>query len=74
MARAVIPRDRPKKRMRVQEAARYIECSRSWVYVLINRGELEAIRIGSRRGIQITRHSVEAYITSKNITGEQEES
>lgn len=74
MARAVIPRDRPKKRMRVKEAARHLECSRSWVYVLINRGELEAIRIGSRRGIQITRQSIEAYIASKNITGEQEES
>lgn len=73
MARAVIPRDRSKKRLRVQEAARHLECSRSWVYVLINKGELEAIRIGSRRGIQITRQSVEAYLAAKTITGEPEE-
>ena len=49
-------------RLKVAAAAKRLECSRSWVYVLITRGDLKAFRIGTRKGLQMTEKSLEAYM------------
>ena len=48
-------------------AARRIGCSDSWVYKLVAAGELQAYRIGSRKGVQITVRSIDAYIDRKAV-------
>lgn len=42
-------------------------CSDSWVYKLVPAGELEAIRIGPRKGVQVTVRSIDAYLARKAV-------
>jgi len=44
-----------------------LSCSRSWVYKLIEAGHLKAFRIGSRKGLQITVRSLEAYLAKQAV-------
>lgn len=52
-------------RLSVSAAATYMGCSESWVYKLVAARELDALRIGSRRGIQIPIRSIDCYLTRK---------
>lgn len=63
-----IPHDRSREpRINVTAAAERLECSVSWVYKLVAAGELQAYRIGSRKGVQITVRSVNDYLASRKI-------
>ena len=62
-----IPYDRSRgKRVSVKEAAVYLGCSESWVYELIASGQIQAIRIGTRKGLQVLLISVRDYLKGKN--------
>lgn len=50
------------RRMTVAEAALYLRCSESWVRSLISSGKLRAIRIGTRKGLQVSLSSVKEYL------------
>lgn len=50
------------RRMTVAEAATYLQCSESWVRKLITSGQLKAVRIGARKGLQISLTSVKEYL------------
>lgn len=50
------------RRMTVAEAALYLRCSESWVRSLISMGKLKAVRIGARKGLQISLASVKEYL------------
>ena len=50
------------RRMTVAEAALYLRCSESWVRKLITSGQLQAVRIGTRKGLQISLASVKEYL------------
>ena len=40
----------------------YLQCSESWVRSLISMGKLKAVRIGARKGLQISLASVKGYL------------
>ncbi len=69
MARnANLPHDRAKgPRVNVQTAAARLGCTVSWVYKLVTSGRLVAFRIGSRKGLQVTVRSIEAYLASRRV-------
>ncbi len=50
------------RRMTVAETATYLQCSESWVRKLITSGQLKAVRIGSRKGLQVSLSSVKEYL------------
>lgn len=50
------------RRMTVAETATYLQCSESWVRSLISMGKLKAVRIGARKGLQISLASVKEYL------------
>lgn len=58
------------KRVNVTRASQLLECSRSWVYKLVEGGRLKAYRIGSRKGLQVTVSSIEAYLASRRVEPE----
>lgn len=61
-----IPYDRSYgKRLSVREAAEYLSCSESWVRQLISTGQLQAIRIGSRKGLRVLAASARDYLRGK---------
>ena len=64
-----LPHDRTSTgpRLSVSAAAWHMGCSDSWVYKLVAAGELEAIRIGSRKGGQVTVRSIDAYLARKAV-------
>ena len=63
-----LPHDRSREpRINVTTAAERLECSVSWVYKLVASGELQAYRIGSRKGVQITVRSLNDYLASRKI-------
>lgn len=49
------------RRYTVAQVAERLNCSRSWVYRLIEDGRLKGLRIGNRKGIQITEKSLLEY-------------
>lgn len=50
------------RRVNVVVAAGLLGCSTSYVYKLVARGDLDAIRIGTRKGLQITEASIARYL------------
>ena len=50
----------------MKEAAVYLGCSESWVYELIASGQIQAIRIGTRKGLRVLLISVRDYLKGKN--------
>jgi excisionase family DNA binding protein len=49
-----------------RSAAKILGCSKSMVFVLIQRGELEAYRIGLR-GVRVSESSVNEYLKKSRI-------
>jgi len=49
----------------VSQAKDMINCSRSYVYQLIERGELRALRIGQRQGIRVFVSSIQTFMADK---------
>ncbi len=47
---------------RVEEVAAVLRCSKWSVYIMIEAGELKAVRLG--RAIRVTRHALEEFLTS----------
>lgn len=50
------------RRVNVAVAATLLGCSTSYVYKLVARGDLDAIRIGSCKGLQVTEASIVRYL------------
>lgn len=50
------------RRVNVAVAATLLGCSTSYVYKLVARGDLDAIHIGSRKGLQVTEASIVRYL------------
>lgn len=61
------------KRVTVTQASALLGCSRSWVYRLIEDHKLKAYRIGSRKGMQVTIRSIRAYLASRVISSNNEQ-
>lgn len=49
----------------VTQAAKLIPCSRSYVYKLIEAGEILAYRTGERRGVRVYRESIADFIARR---------
>ena len=62
MPKDSIVRLRGMRRVTVAAAASLLGCSASYVYKLVALGDLDAIRIGTRKGVQVTEDSIEKYI------------
>lgn len=60
-----VPYDMAGPRLSVAAAAAHMGCSESWIYKLVAAGELKALRIGTRKGMQITVRSMERYLARK---------
>lgn len=45
----------------VSQVKEELSCSRSWVYALIERGELRAVRLGTVKGLKVTQKSLDKY-------------
>ncbi len=65
MPKDSIVRLRGLRRVTVAAAAALLGCSASYVYKLVARGELDAIRIGTRKGVQVTEASILRYLDRK---------
>ena len=52
-------------RVTVKRASELLNCSRSWVYKLVEDGQIKAFRIGSRKGLQITVRSIDIYLAGQ---------
>lgn len=48
----------------VREVAELLKVNRNYIYNLINKGELKAVRIGS---IKVKKTDLEAYVKSKEV-------
>ena len=44
-----------------------LDCSRSFAYKLIKRGEFKVVRLGDVKGVRITSKSVERYLCRKRL-------
>lgn len=53
--------------LRISEAAKRLEISRSMVYLLINRGEIPSVRIGSI--LRVPAEALDELIQNKTIGG-----
>ena len=62
-APSVIPGDPPERLLRDTEVAGVLGCSRSYVWRLLDRGELRSIHVGRLRRIPTS--SVQAYIAKR---------
>jgi len=58
----VLPRERL---LRISTVAEQLDCHRSWVYRLAERGDLTLVQIGSTRGYRITESSLERFLASR---------
>lgn len=54
------------KLLRVYRVAAILDCSKSQVYVLVQRGDLIAVRLGPR-GIRITAKSVDEFMARNEL-------
>ncbi|GFK95460.1 hypothetical protein NNJEOMEG_03323 [Fundidesulfovibrio magnetotacticus] len=64
MSNTNLPYDRAAegKPLTVPEVKERLNCSRSFVYKLINRRELKVIRLGDKKGIRVPERSVNRYL------------
>lgn len=63
--KSAIPALHGQQRVPVCRAAELLGCSPSYVYKLIARGELEALRIGTRKGLQVTLDGIRRYLAKR---------
>ncbi|WP_300708844.1 helix-turn-helix domain-containing protein [uncultured Desulfovibrio sp.] len=63
--KSAIPALHGQQRVPVCRAAELLGCSPSYVYKLISRGELEALRIGTRKGLQVTLAGIRRYLAKR---------
>ena len=54
----------------VNAVASLLNCSKQHVYNLINRGDLEAVRLGKRAGVRVVRSSVIIFIEKNRYKSE----
>lgn len=50
-----------------KQASQLLGCGKTWVYHLVNTGELEAFRNGRKKGIRIYKDSVQKYIRKQEL-------
>lgn len=64
MSKTNLPYDRAAEGplLTVQRVRERLDCSRSFVYKLIARGDLRSVRLGDVKGVRVTTKSVERYI------------
>lgn len=62
-----LPHDRAAegRLLTVPKVRERLDCSRSFVYLLIQRGMLKTIRLGDIKGIRVTEKSVERYLRKR---------
>jgi len=53
----------------VEQVASWLNCSRSFVYKLIDEKQLPALRIGNRKGMRIAKASVSEYLAKRARSG-----
>jgi excisionase family DNA binding protein len=51
--------------LNVEQVRKKLGCCRSHVYNLISMGEIQAFRIGNRKGIRVKSSSVEAFLETR---------
>lgn len=47
--------------LNVAQVKEQLNCSRSWVYKLLEQGELKGVRLGTKKGLKVTEKSLERY-------------
>jgi len=47
--------------LKVTEVADYLNCTTTWVYLLVKQGKLKTVKVGSR-AVRIPQDSLDAYI------------
>lgn len=53
------------ERLTVPQVALWLNCSRSFVYKMVDDGTIAAVRIGSRKGLRISKVSVSEYLAKQ---------
>ena len=56
--------------MQIRTVAAELDCSREQIYLMIRRGQLEAVRLGPR-GLRITRDSLDKYLADHRVDPEE---
>lgn len=56
------------KLLDVQQVRKRLNCSKSYVYALIDRGELLCIKLGKVKGYRIPEEAVDQYMAEKSDT------
>lgn len=52
--------------MRIWRVAELLDCSKGFVYSLIKKGHLEAIKLGSR-GLRVKKDSLQEYLAKNSV-------
>jgi len=47
--------------LKVKEVADYLNCTTTWVYLLVKQGKLKTVKVGSR-AVRIPQESLDAYL------------
>jgi excisionase family DNA binding protein len=55
--------------IRVWRVAKFLDCSRDYVYDLVKAGQLEGIKIGSQ-GLRISQDSLEDFVEKNKLPAE----
>jgi excisionase family DNA binding protein len=58
--------------MTVKQAARFLGCSPTNVYALIDAGELPVVAVGKSRGYRIDRRDIEEFLSRRKFRKEGE--
>ncbi|MBF0397974.1 MAG: helix-turn-helix domain-containing protein [Desulfobacterales bacterium] len=53
------------KLLRIDQVAARLNCSRSWIYSLINDGKLSALKLGVKKGLRIAEESLDSFIKQR---------
>jgi len=52
--------------LKVKEVADYLNCTTTWVYLLVKQGKLKTVKVGSR-AVRIPQDSLDAYIKGQGV-------
>jgi len=56
--------------MRIWRVAELLDCSKGFIYGLIKKGHLEAIRLGPR-GLRVKKDSLEEYLAKNSLESKE---
>lgn len=74
MSKTNLPYDRAAegRLLKISRVMARLDCSRSFVYKLIRRGELRQIPLGDKRGMRVTEKSLQRFIRRREAKARKE--